>query len=180
MIFAKIRSSIKPKFYARPTAPVREARRTPKTTPFGAGLIESDAIRSVKAWVAGGWHFELTEDSLWFEREQPTALYTLHATHGLETERHPFDTQGQAEAFAWHLAMPPYPQEIAAAISPEEPAPSHYPDEPPVLEDAAYFEPSAEDVAWLNTLEEESGLDAWLDSCAPDNYESMGLEGGGW
>lgn len=104
-------SPVSRKYYARPTAPIRETRIAPvPATPFALGL-EGDAVL-VSSWMANGCAFDLTQ----FEGAETDHVYHLYVSRdGVLVERKGFDSIGDAKAYAWHLSTP---MPIIAAAKP--------------------------------------------------------------
>jgi hypothetical protein len=157
--------------FARKLPPVRfpqPTRRTPKSTPFGLGILNP-----IAQWEDNGLAFTITEDTEAVERCGGYPYTLTVERDGATVETHRFDRESDARLYAYCVANP-LPSEPTVDFPPA------YPDECPESPIAAEHDP--EDERWWaqHAHEEQDPFDAWLDSCAPDNYESMGLEGGGW
>lgn len=82
--------------------------RRVKTTrhPFGLGLA-SDALALVRSYAGCGRSADVVEDALWFEREMPTARYTLYLTdHAGRVATEAYDVLADADAMARHWTTP--------------------------------------------------------------------------
>ena len=150
--------------YVRPAAKVRQ---TTPVQPVAPTVLAVLPVRDEVGKVA-----ILTEHARPHEQTDDAERYTWHVRileGGAESEKQGFDVLRDAQAYLSHVTTP---------LPTEEVPPAHYPDECPELPDSAYFTPSPDDVAWLNTVEQESGLDEWLSNAAPVDYDAMFLESG--
>lgn len=165
-IFSKARSFGKSSHWSRPSAPVRETRRSKPAHPFAEGI---ETARTIETWAVEGHLFTLSEDDQWYTT--PGGFrFTLSWVSASDVDSKGFDTEADAKCFAWHTATP---------LPVEEVPPSYYADETPTLEDAAFHDPSDESWWAEHSHESQADFDAWLDDLNADQMASLSDDFGG-